>query len=365
MGERLRRLRKQAGLSQANLAEQLGIDTSLVSRFENGQRKPSAQQAIELARGLGVSLDYLLNATVKPRFILRGAQADDAEASGEVRHVITDAEQQIHYLHAAYDKAGLSPRRFALHYDSADISLSELPDFVDELRAMLQLNQYVSLGELKQAVRDRHIHVFEWALPLNVSGLSYRGSFTVIFINRSHAAPRRLFTLAHELAHVLFHFEKDRDEAGIVSLFSRRADQDEKDANRVAAELLMPSRLVQELSQQLGSRLRTVEGLETFAQRFNVSRDAMFYRLASQQFFKWADKGRYFTDGPKVEQKPVTHRVSDVADQVSPDFLQTALSLVDKESISAGKLAEWVFASRPVVEDYLSERYFQTDSFIV
>lgn len=127
----------------------------------------------------------------------------------------------------------------------------------------------------------------------------------------------------------------------------------------------MPSGLIQELSAQLGSRLRTVEGLETFAQRFNVSRDAMFYRLASQKFFRWTEKGRYFTDVPNVEQKSIKYRVSDIAEQVSPEFLQVALGLVDSDSISVGKLAEWIFASRPTVEDYLSERYFQTDSYIV
>jgi Zn-dependent peptidase ImmA (M78 family)/transcriptional regulator with XRE-family HTH domain len=364
-GERLRRLRKQSHLSQAYLAAQLGVDTSLISRFESGEREPSAQQAIELARVLGVSIDYLLNATAQPRFMLRGTQADDADGSIEIRRVMTDAEQQIHYLHAAYESAGQSPRRLALRYDIAEIGHNEWPDFVDELRTTLQLNQYVSLGELKQALRDRQIHVFEWNMPLNLSGMSYRGNFTVIFINQAHGLARRLFTLAHELAHVLFHFEKDKDEAGIVSLFSRRTDQHEKDANRFASELLMPSRLIEAFIQQLGPSLRTMEGLETLAQRFNVSRDAMFYRLASQQFFKWTEKKRYFTETPSAAQKPIRHRVSNIAEQVSPEFLQIALGLIDDDSISAGKLAEWLFASRPTVEAFLAERYFQTDSFIV
>jgi Zn-dependent peptidase ImmA (M78 family) len=50
-----------------------------------------------------------------------------------------------------------------------------------------------------------NVFVFEWALPVQVSGLSYRGATTVIIINSLHTKQRRLFTLAHEFAHVLFH----------------------------------------------------------------------------------------------------------------------------------------------------------------
>ena len=104
-GERLRTLRKQTQLSQAALADRLGLDTSLISRFENDEREPSSQQMLDLARIFGVGVDYLLNATAKPRFILRGTKAGDVDESAEVRKVITDAEQQVHFLHAAYDLA--------------------------------------------------------------------------------------------------------------------------------------------------------------------------------------------------------------------------------------------------------------------
>ena len=44
---------------------------------------------------------------------------------------------------------------------------------------------------------------------------------------RAWSRTERCAVLAHELAHVLFHFEKDKDETGIVSLFSRRSDPDD------------------------------------------------------------------------------------------------------------------------------------------
>ena len=239
-----------------------------------------------------------------------------------------------------------------------------MPDFVDELRTSLQLNQSVSLDELKQALRERNIHVFEWSMPRNLSGLSYRGGFTAIFVNREHAAGRRLFTLSHELGHVMFHFDRDKDEAGLVSLYSRRGDSQEKEANEFAAELLMPARLVRELGQAMGARVKTIQGLESLAQRFNVSRDAMFYRLAGQGVFKWSEKNRFFTAKPEPDAQP-KHRVDNPAEQVAPEFLQIALGLFDQEKVSAGKLAEWTFSGRPTIERFLSSRYFEEDAYIV
>ena len=110
-GDRLRNLRKQAKLGQGALAQQLGIDTSLISRFENGEREPSSQQILALARAFGVSIDYLLNADAQPRFILRGSKAGDGDESDEIHKVIVDAEQQVHYLHTAYSMANTAPRR--------------------------------------------------------------------------------------------------------------------------------------------------------------------------------------------------------------------------------------------------------------
>jgi hypothetical protein len=56
--------------------------------------------------------------------------------------------------------------------------------------------------------------------------------------------------------------------------------------------------------------------------------------------------------------------VTDVDGQVSQDFTQTALALHDADQVSAGKLTEWFFCSRPTIEAYLSRRYFEVESLI-
>ena len=60
MGARIAALRRQAGLSQAELAQRIRVSPSAVGMYEQGRREPSADMLVQIARVLGVSVDYLL-----------------------------------------------------------------------------------------------------------------------------------------------------------------------------------------------------------------------------------------------------------------------------------------------------------------
>ena len=59
LGMRIRRARKAAGMTQADLAEKLGISTSFLGHIERGTRKASLDTLVKMANELGVSLDSL------------------------------------------------------------------------------------------------------------------------------------------------------------------------------------------------------------------------------------------------------------------------------------------------------------------
>lgn len=56
----LRELRTQAGLTQLQLAQRLGITKSVISFYELSERAPSPDVLIRLANIFRVSTDYLL-----------------------------------------------------------------------------------------------------------------------------------------------------------------------------------------------------------------------------------------------------------------------------------------------------------------
>lgn len=60
LGEILGRLRTEMHLSQKQLAQKVGVSSSMIALYETGSRFPSLPVLIELSRALGVSTDYLL-----------------------------------------------------------------------------------------------------------------------------------------------------------------------------------------------------------------------------------------------------------------------------------------------------------------
>lgn len=58
--ERVKKLRLERKVSQAEMARVLGIAQSVYARYETGDRKPSYETLVSLAAYFGVSTDYLL-----------------------------------------------------------------------------------------------------------------------------------------------------------------------------------------------------------------------------------------------------------------------------------------------------------------
>jgi transcriptional regulator with XRE-family HTH domain len=71
VGQNVKRLRIAAGLSQAALAERMGVDRAYVSGLELGQRNPTIVTLWHIAKALGVKLRPLFEEEKPPR---RGAR---------------------------------------------------------------------------------------------------------------------------------------------------------------------------------------------------------------------------------------------------------------------------------------------------
>ena len=61
LGERIRKLRKRRGWTQAEMAEKVGIDRSFLADVERGKRNISLLNLELIALGLQISLSRLLS----------------------------------------------------------------------------------------------------------------------------------------------------------------------------------------------------------------------------------------------------------------------------------------------------------------
>src|SRR3954449_5716670 len=100
IGQRLRRLRHERGLSQRELSSP-GVSYAYISRIEAGARRPSVKALRMLARKLGVTAGYLetgseIGATEARELRLADLELrlrlDGDTATGELEAILADAE---------------------------------------------------------------------------------------------------------------------------------------------------------------------------------------------------------------------------------------------------------------------------------
>lgn len=60
LGENLKRIREQKGISQVDISKSLGVSRGFVSNVENGKTNPTLATITKLAKAVGVSAVELL-----------------------------------------------------------------------------------------------------------------------------------------------------------------------------------------------------------------------------------------------------------------------------------------------------------------
>lgn len=150
------------------------------------------------------------------------------------------------------------------------------------------LDRYMSEAPVKlgQLARDLGVAIKVSSMGTGISGqIAREGNQYVIRVNRNEARERQRFTIGHELAHYLLHRQLiDSSPTGIRDTVLYRSGAPERiefEANRLAAEIVMPMPLVErEVDENFGGVV-TEATLEALALKFEVSKAAMEIKLST------------------------------------------------------------------------------------
>ncbi|MCZ7891044.1 ImmA/IrrE family metallo-endopeptidase [Agrobacterium salinitolerans] len=162
----------------------------------------------------------------------------------------------------------------------------ELSKVSERHRAILEkyLTEFpIKLGQL---ARELGVSIKISSMRSGVSGqIAREEDGYVVRVNRNEARERQRFTIAHELAHFLLHRQIiDTSPNGITDNVLYRSGEPEKieyEANRLAADIVMPISLIEEeLRTRFGGSI-TEATIESLAARFEVSKAAMEIRLST------------------------------------------------------------------------------------
>lgn len=81
LSEKLYDLRKKGGLSQEQLAEQLGVSRQAISKWESGKAIPESDTLISISQYFDVSLDYLLKENAAPSELISNIGQSETKAN--------------------------------------------------------------------------------------------------------------------------------------------------------------------------------------------------------------------------------------------------------------------------------------------
>ena len=147
IGQRLRRLRHERGLSQRELASP-GVSYAYISRIEAGARRPSVKALRMLAKKLGVSADYLETGSEIRESDQRELRIADAELELRLAEKPGDAERKLAQLRdeavVAGDAVAASRANVALGLAAA--AAGRNTDAIERLESGLELSPVTSSG---------------------------------------------------------------------------------------------------------------------------------------------------------------------------------------------------------------------------
>jgi len=177
---------------------------------------------------------------------------------------------------------------------SADTMAARVRDYLavslDQQTAWRDADE--ALKEWRQALYRVGIFVFKDAFrEESFSGFSlYDDVFPIIYVNNSAAKTRQIFTLFHELGHLLFHTSGiDPLDDQYVERLPDRPRHIEVLCNRFAAQFLLPEAAFEAA---FAGQRPTEQMAEMLAGRFHVSREFIFRKFLDRNLITREDYGR-------------------------------------------------------------------------
>ena len=206
-----------------------------------------------------------------------------------------------------------------------------------------------ALKRWRERVEDCGVFVFKDNFKdEEISGFClHHEAFPLIYINNNKPKPRQIFTLFHELAHILqetggVDFRDDRHLASLPR--SHRAA--EASCNRFAAELLVPDSDFREQTRELG-RADIEAEIPELAERYRVSREVILRRFLDARRVNQAFYERKVAEwGQESPRKPANagfgdwHKTRNA--YMSAAFLKLAFHKYAHGGITVDQLSDYI-----------------------
>ena len=357
LGERLADARKRSKLTQADVADAVGIARTTLVAIEKGERRPSNAELVRLGEILRTSVNDLLRESlvrteISPRF--RVGFGVDKKSSP-----IAEAVERLRVFGARYAELermhGLRrmPTRLeALRTYRVDIGAQNvLDDRVAGEDAARTVRSMLGLGDEPALHLDERFEVEAGLRIFYLDGLPPKLAAFLLWsdeigacvaINVDHPAEKQRWSLVHESGHLL----RDPEAGDILDEDESRNKSEEIFPESFTTEFLMPAVGVQKrFADKCRAGKFTPIDLYSLARHFEVSFQAMTLRLEDLRLLP---RGSY----EKITKSQIRPRDLARHEEPSPPsarrhklperYMALSVAAYDQEMLSEGELADYL-----------------------
>lgn len=287
--------RESQGYSLEEVAQRLGREPDEVRDWESedSEASPTYAQLEKLAYKLykrPLAVFFLPSPPEEPSLRQEFRTLPDFEIdqlAPETRYLVRVARAFQISLHELSDGENQAPSKIF-----RDISLSSASDVIptaEEIRRYLEVSMAAqsswgstdsALKKWRLKVEEHGVFVFKNSFKQkDISGFSLaHEEFPIIFINNNTPKSRQIFSLFHELVHLLLHMNSiSKVDESYLQYLPQAERNIEVFCNAVAAEVLIPSG---DFEIQMGPARRFDDAaVQRLADRYSVSREAILRRM--------------------------------------------------------------------------------------
>ena len=359
----LRQARKAVGLSKAKAADKLNVDVEKIESWETGAKEINLTQGRDIAQKYRTSLYalYLKDASeiFAPTDLIDFRKPESQEPySYELYSAINAARDRQIWISDYLKNQGTEKLDWVSSISLGKISnvsrwviewLDVDKNHISKTKSLDKaLDYWIDLIEAKGivVVKNRTHSAYKIASEEYSGLVLYDDYCPVIMLNPADSNSRQIFTLIHELAHLLL---RDKNSVSLIDFRSFSADWDEveKRCNQIAVEVLVDDEYLLRKKEEYGKNKLTVVDSKAIvseaAEKMRISNTLLAIRLKTLGYITQAtldELKNYYKEQWETYQAKKRGRGRTLPDKQAVDtcgksFVRCVLEAYDQGNIDA------------------------------
>ncbi|MFW6017095.1 MAG: helix-turn-helix domain-containing protein, partial [bacterium] len=350
IAKKLRELQDEYDLNQSEMGEIIGVTRQTFARYLNGERLMDSGKLYKLAKYFNKNIDYFLTDKTKIDEMAFMFRADDPENNFDkkLKDKIADKFRLYHDIIELSDDPlkDYLPEEYNLKIEGDQLSSKEkaaIEKIAEKQRRYIGVDDALNINVFT-LFEENNINIIAREIDnLNLDAVSAyskdKGAF--IFINDSRDIPeeRKIFTVVHELGHLILHRDEYSEDINNLKYSNSRIKNiREKAADYFAMSFLIPKKVLKNYSYYFDGYIDLDLIIEK-KQEFGVSAAALIVTLKE---YGYIDNRILESLFKKLRNAGYDKKEPEPRDYIKKNEKIQALfrKLIIKEEITVNKAAE-------------------------